>query len=231
MKINANFDERVVVHPDRLNWIASPMKGVERKPLERVGGEVARATSIVRYAARSNFSQHVHTGGEEFIVLDGVFQDEHGDFPAGSYIRNPPQSSHTPRSDEGCVIFVKLWQFDPMDRTHVRKQVDHLETTRLVEGVSKIALHKDDCEEVFVVECAPHAKLELEALGGAEMLVLEGQLNETRDRLVKHSWARWPVDSAIDATAGPDGAKVWIKAGHLAYAEAQVERLYTHTHD
>ena len=81
--------------------------------LDRIGAEVARATSIVRYAPASRFPAHVHGGGEEFLVLDGVFQDEHGDFPAGAYIRNPPQSRHTPRSAPGCIIFVKLWQFDP----------------------------------------------------------------------------------------------------------------------
>ncbi len=88
--------------------------------LDRIGDEVARATSIVRYAPKSRFSAHTHGGGEEFLVLEGVFQDEHGDFPAGSYIRNPPTSSHTPGSAPGCTIFVKLWQFDPDDRAHVR---------------------------------------------------------------------------------------------------------------
>ena len=58
-----------------------------------------------------------HGGGEEFLVLEGVFQDEHGDYPAGSYVRNPPTTRHTPGSEPGCVIFVKLWQFDPGDRT------------------------------------------------------------------------------------------------------------------
>jgi anti-sigma factor ChrR (cupin superfamily) len=68
----------------------------------------------------SHFSPHTHGGGEEFLVLDGVFQDDHGDFQAGSYIRNPPTSHDTPGSASGCVIFVKLWQFDPDDRTQVR---------------------------------------------------------------------------------------------------------------
>src|SRR6516165_7170873 len=62
------------------------------RPVHRIGDEVARATSVVRYAPKSRFSAHIHGGGEEFLVLDGVFQDEHGDFPVGSYIRNPPTS-------------------------------------------------------------------------------------------------------------------------------------------
>ena len=90
MKIAADFSKRVVVHSEKLAWVASPMAGVDRRALDRVGDEVARATTIVRYAPGSEFSPHTHTGGEEFVVLEGVFQDEHGDFPAGSYIRNPP---------------------------------------------------------------------------------------------------------------------------------------------
>ena len=116
MELHSDFSKRVVVHSDNEPWQASPMPGVDRRMLDRIGGEVARATTIVRYAPNSKFSAHTHTGGEEFIVLDGVFQDEHGDFPAGSYVRNPPTTSHTPGSDEGCTIFVKLWQFDMEDR-------------------------------------------------------------------------------------------------------------------
>src|SRR5262249_11641352 len=98
----------------------SPIPGVHRRMLDRIGDEVARATTIVRYAPYSRFSSHTHGGGEEFLVLDGVFQDERGDYPAGTYVRNPPTSSHTPGSEPGCTIFVKLWQFDPSDRTPVR---------------------------------------------------------------------------------------------------------------
>src|SRR5215204_5787315 len=81
MELNADFSQRVVVHAARLPWVSSPMAGVERRMLDRIGDEVARATSIVRYAPGSHFSPHTHGGGEEFFVLEGVFQDEHGDFP------------------------------------------------------------------------------------------------------------------------------------------------------
>ncbi len=120
MNLNADFGARAAVHAARLDWTPSPIPGVDRRMLDRIGDEVARATSIVRYAPHSRFSPHTHGGGEEFLVLDGVFQDEHGDYPAGSYVRNPPTSSHTPGSEPGCTLFVKLWQFDPDDRTPVR---------------------------------------------------------------------------------------------------------------
>ncbi len=110
MELNADFAQRTLVHSHDVAWKASPMAGVDRRMLDRIGDEVARATSIVRYAPGSQFSAHTHTGGEEFIVLEGVFQDEHGDYPAGTYVRNPPTTAHTPGAAEGCVIFVKLWQ-------------------------------------------------------------------------------------------------------------------------
>ena len=76
-------------------------RACERRMLERDGEEVARATSVVRYAPNSSFDPHTHGGGEEFFVLDGVFSDEHGDFGPGTYVRNPPGSRHTPRQRQG----------------------------------------------------------------------------------------------------------------------------------
>ncbi|MEO0981567.1 MAG: cupin domain-containing protein [Pseudomonadota bacterium] len=218
MKINADFDKRVLVHSETLDWIPSPMAGVSRRPLDRVGGEVARATSIVRYDPGSKFPPHVHGGGEEFIVLDGVFQDEHGDFPAGSYVRNPPTSRHTPASAPGCVIFVKLWQFDPEDRTAVTLDINALQGP-------DARLHKDAREEVSVRTCAPGAEIAIDTPGGAELLVLEGAMTESGDALEKHSWLRTPVGGAIRGAAGPDGVRFWLKTGHLAGVEAELERV------
>jgi len=227
MKLAANFNERVVVHSEQLDWVASPMAGVDRRPLDRVGNEVARATSIVRYAPGSKFSPHVHTGGEEFIVLDGVFQDEHGDFPVGSYIRNPPESSHTPSSALGCVIFVKLWQFQPDDRTHVRLQMNSMGNVNSAthQGLSITPLFKDKHEEVSLYHFEPNTEITLTADTGAELLVLEGSVTEGKDELVKHSWLRSPLQSTINAKAGKSGAKVWIKTGNLPDIANQIARV------
>jgi anti-sigma factor ChrR (cupin superfamily) len=106
--MNSEFSQRVVIATNELPWIPSPQAGVERHPLDRIGGEVARATSLVRYAPGSLFPAHAHPFGEEFLVLDGTFSDEHGDYAAGTYVRNPPGSQHSPRTLPGCVILVKL---------------------------------------------------------------------------------------------------------------------------
>ena len=230
MKLNADFEQRVVVHSADLEWQPSPMAGVERRPLDRVGDEVARATSIVRYAPGSHFSPHVHTGGEEFVVLEGVFQDEHGDFPVGSYIRNPPQSSHTPGSEPGCVIFVKLWQFDLDDRTHVRLRTDHMPPVphRDWPGISVTPLYRDDLENVSIEDWDAGAEREFDVPGGAELLVMKGSLTEQQDELRQFSWLRVPAGGRIQAAAGPQGARIWLKTGHLTEVDAQIQRLQNH---
>ncbi|MEM6987629.1 MAG: cupin domain-containing protein [Pseudomonadota bacterium] len=217
MDLNADFSKRVVLHADDIPWEPSPMPGVDRRRLDRVDTEDERVTTIVRYAPGSAFSSHVHTGGEEFIVLDGVFEDDYGDWPEGSYIRNPPQSKHTPGSKPGCTILVKLWQFQPDDRTFVHANLNKLgavpDRERL--GASVSPLYKDDFEDVRVETWEPGAEVAVDASGGAEVFVLEGGFSERGDTLRRHSWLRQPVDSTLTATAGPQGARVWIKSGHL----------------
>ncbi|MEP1206483.1 MAG: cupin domain-containing protein [Rhizobiaceae bacterium] len=217
MELNADFDARCAVHSSSLPWIASPMPGVDRRMLDRLGDEVARATSIVRYAPESQFSSHVHTGGEEFFVLEGVFQDEHGDFPAGTYIRNPPQSSHTPGSEPGCTIFVKLWQFDMQDRTHVRIDTNKMkylpDATR--PGVEVMPLFNDTREDVVLERWKPDTEVELRAEKGLELLVLKGAFVEAGENFAEGSWLRLPANSASTVQVGPDGAQVWIKRDHL----------------
>ncbi len=222
MRINAEFDQRVLLHADDIAWLDSPMPGVSRRPLDRIGDEVARATSIVRYAPDSAFSPHVHDGGEEFIVLDGVFQDEHGDFPKGAYIRNPPQSRHTPGSAPGCVIFVKLWQFDPADRSHVRIDTNKIGSVQDAHrpGVSVTPLFQDARERVRLERFAPHAEGEIDTDGGAELFVLEGEGSESGDGLRALSWLRVPIGGSALFRAGPNGARLWVKSGHLAHVAA-----------
>jgi len=224
---NADFSQRSMLHTNELEWQDSPMKGVRRRILDRVGGEVARATSIVSYAENSHFSSHVHTGGEEFIVLEGVFQDEHGDFPAGTYVRNPPESSHTPRSDNGCIIFVKLWQFDLLDRNQVVKNMNDvvLDDDPNRPGVKTNTLFQDSRETVRIEQWSATSEVTIDTSGGAELLVMDGGFTDGNDELQKLSWLRLPMGRRFDATVGKSGARVWIKTGHLRFAEEETNRL------
>ncbi|MEO9822950.1 MAG: cupin domain-containing protein [Paracoccaceae bacterium] len=221
MDLNSNFSERVVVHSDQIEWQPSPMPGVDRRMLDRIGDEVARATTIVRYAPGSQFSEHTHTGGEEFIVLEGVFSDEHGDFPAGSYIRNPPTTAHTPGSEPGCTIFVKLWQFALEDRTQVMIDMNKVEFIPVADrpGVSALPLFQDPRETVRAEVWAPGAEVQMDLPEGGEFLVLEGSFFEKGDPLVKGSWLRLPVGARLSAVVGGEGAKVWMKLRHIPHAQ------------
>ena len=221
MELNADFSKRVFVHAAKLPWVPSPLAGVDRRMLDRLGEEVARATSIVRYAPDSHFSPHTHGGGEEFLVLDGVFQDEHGDYPAGCYIRNPPTSRHTPGSAPGCTIFVKLWQFDPDDRTDVRIDTAKRAFTPAPDrpGVEVMALFNDPHENVRLERWSAFTDISLELPGGIEILVLDGGFSESGEHFAPQSWLRLPAGARLIAKAGTHGARVWVKSGHLARAQ------------
>ena len=217
MLINADLSARAVVETGALPWVPSPLPGVERKMLERDGGEVARATSVVRYAAGSAFDAHEHGGGEEFLVLDGVFSDEHGDYPAGTYVRNPPGSRHRPFSREGCTLFVKLRQIAPDDRAHVV-----IDTNRSAwqpypgaEGLDMMMLHTHGRERVYLARWAAGAGYPMHRhAGGEEVYVLSGELGDNLGTYPAGSWIRSPVGSQ-HAPFSKAGAVIYVKSGHL----------------
>ena len=183
LEINNDMSQRVVMYPiDASEFIASPLPGVWRRMLDREGAESGRATSIVRYEPNSTFSRHVHGGGEEILVLEGIFSDEHGDFGPGTYLRHPPGSSHAPFSENGCLLFVKLWQFSPTDQT-----VMTLDTRSqpwlpgLVPGLSVMPLHEHDGVSTALVRWAPHTQFSRHRhAGGEEIQCSRASLLTTR---------------------------------------------------
>ena len=215
--LNHDFSQRVVLHTADLPWLASPMAGVERRMLDRIGGEVARATSIVRYAPGSRFSRHVHGGGEEYLVLEGVFSDEHGHNPPGTYVRNPPGSGHSPYSEGGCTIFVKLWQFAATDTQPVRIDTRAADwRPGLVEGLSVLSLHEHDGVSTALVRWVPHMRFHPHRHpGGEEILVLEGSLHDEEGDYPALTWLRNPRGSVHTPWAGPEGALIYVKVGHI----------------
>jgi anti-sigma factor ChrR (cupin superfamily) len=219
MRINANFSERIVVRPEDYQWVESPMAGVERMMLDRIGEEVARATSLVRYAPDSRFSKHVHTGGEEFFVLEGEFADEHRSFPAGSYVRNPIGTSHSPHvGEQGCVIFVKLQQFEPDDQAQFALDTGTAAwSPGLVPGLEVLSLHQFGREQVALVKWAPHTEFSRHThWGGEEVLVLEGKFIDEHGEYSAGTWIRSPHQSSHTPYTGDEGALIYVKVGHLA---------------
>ena len=216
MKLHADFSQRVVVSSDQLPWIDSPMPGVQRRLLERDGEEVARATSLVRYASGSQFSPHTHGGGEEFLVLEGVFSDEQGDYPAGTYVRNPVGSIHRPSSHDGCTIWVKLWQMHPDDQQRVA-----IDTTQmpwrpgLVPGLQVMPLHAHGTESVALVKWAPGTQFQRHVhYGGEEIFVLDGVFEDEFGSYPQGTWLRNPSGSS-HTPFSREGCLIYVKVGHL----------------
>jgi anti-sigma factor ChrR (cupin superfamily) len=217
MQINTDFTRRAVVDSDRLPWIASPLPGVERRMLERDGDEVARATSLVRYAPGSRFSAHLHAGGEEFLVLDGTFSDDDGNYPAGTYVRNPVGSRHTPHSDTGTTILVKLSWMHPEDRAVVRIDTTRQDRWRPASepGVAVLPLHAFGAETAALYRLAPGASIAARDVpGGEEIFVVDGEVRDPNGSYGAATWIRAPIGAA-PALGTTAGARLFVKRGHL----------------
>lgn len=212
MRINDDLSNPVFVQAAKLDWVPSPSPGVDRRMLFRVGGEVARATSIVRYAPGSAFPRHTHTGGEEILVLEGTFQDEHGDYPAGSYFRNPPGTSHIPAAKDGCTIFVRLWQYRDGDRAQIVRRPGEGQHIEPRTGASAATVLFDNGhEEVRLEDWKAREPVTIANTRGLELFVVSGALTIDGEALEAQSWVRLPAGVDLTTTVGHEGARVWLK--------------------
>ncbi len=216
MVINADHKLALSIHPDTLPWVLSPIAGIERRLLERNGAEQARATSIVRYQAGTQFSAHTHDLGEEIFVLEGTLSDEHGVYPAGTYIRNPPGSSHSPSSETGCTLFVKLRYMQPDDTQRI---VINTNTAPwlpgLSDGLSVMPLSEFQGEHTALVRWQPDTYFQAHRhYGGEEILVLEGTFQDEHGDYPMGTWLRSPHLS-MHQPFSKSGCTILVKVGHL----------------
>lgn len=216
MLINADFSRRAALASKDQQWIASPQAGVERVMLDRVGDERARATSIVRYAAGARFPHHQHPGGEEILVLSGTFSDEDGHYPAGWYLRNPPGSGHRPFSEEGAVIFVKLWQMPPDETRCVRIDTNDSGSWRPADGREICPLFSAEEEQVCLLRLAGGQTVFPDPIGSAELLVLAGELRAGEQSYDRGSWVRLPAGEYPEFVGATAGVTLYLKTGHLS---------------
>lgn len=217
--LNMKLDQRVVIDTAARPWQPSPAAGVLRKPLEREEAERGRATSIVRYTPGAAFSAHGHPLGEEILVLDGVFSDEHGDFPAGTYLRNPPGSRHAPFSREGCVLLVKLHQFPAEDRVQVRVDTARGRWLPGQGNLQVMPLHDFEGEHVALVRWPAGERFQPHRhFGGEEIFVLSGEFRDEHGRYPAGTWLRNPHMSEHYPYVERETI-IWVKVGHLPVAD------------
>ncbi|SDV50257.1 cupin domain-containing protein [Chitinasiproducens palmae] len=221
MLVNADFASRATVTPDQYRWVASPQRGVERVMLDRLGGENARATSIVRYAAASSFPRHAHPGGEEILVLSGTFSEQEADYPAGWYLRNPPGSSHQPCSGDGAVIFVKLQQMRSPREAPVRIDTRASSNWHRDDGRMVCPLFASESERVALQRVEAGSALLTDPVAGAELLVIDGVLRAGGQCFPCGSWLRLPAGHYPTLVADEGGVTVYLRIG--AHVDAALE--------
>lgn len=215
MNINADYSKKIVINHHDLPWIQSPESGVERRMLERLGGEVAKATSIVRYQPDSQFQMHTHEFGEEILVLDGTFSDETGNYPAGTYVMNPPGSSHAPFSETGCTLFVKLRHLgqDQVDREVIDTKIAPW-YQGMVSDLHVMPLMKQGSGSTLV-RWAPQTYFNPHRhYGGEEIFVVDGFFEDEHGRYPAGSWIRSPHLS-LHQPFSKEGCTIFVKTGHL----------------
>jgi anti-sigma factor ChrR (cupin superfamily) len=213
--INMDFSERVVINTTEQQWLASPMAGVWRKRLAREDAERGHATSIVRYEPGAFFSEHDHPLGEEILVLEGTFSDQTGDYSAGTYFRNPEGFRHAPFSREGCVILVKLHQFQHDDNTHLTIDTQQAQWQPGAGRLSVLSLHQWQGEQVALVKWPAGERFQAHThVGGEEIYVIAGELIDELGRYPKGTWIRSPHMSRHNPYVEQD-TLIWVKVGHL----------------
>lgn len=209
-----------IVHTDEMDWTPSPSPGVARKRLELDGSaEAGRVTSVVRYEPGSAFSRHPHPDGEEILVLEGVFSDERGDHPAGTYMLNPEGYEHAPSSRPGCVLFVKLRQYPGVGRTQIRIDTGAGAWTPHPDagGVARQILYAEPQhpETVALVRFEPGASASAIARpGGEEIFVLEGTFDDEHGSYRAGSWLKLAPGLA-HAPRTETGCLLYVKLNHL----------------
>ena len=216
--INADLSQHVVVNTNELDWEASPSGTVWRKPLYRVGGEFGPVTSIVKYEAGGKFRIHTHPQGEEILVLSGEFCDDHGRYPAGTYLLNPDGTQHAPYSDQGCTLLVRLRQFDGSDRNQVMINTNQSPwSPGLVDGLSVLPLYSQANypENMALVRWQPNTFFhEHTHPGGEEILVLEGTFEDEHGIYPQGTWIRGPHMSRHKPFS-KQGCLIYVRVGGL----------------
>ncbi|CAF0986063.1 unnamed protein product [Didymodactylos carnosus] len=185
MQLRSDLNVPYVINSNKIEYIDSPTNGVQRRMLDRIGDEVARATTIVKFAPNKSFPHHKHGGGEEFLILDGVFSDEiSGDHSKYTYCRHGIDTEHHPWTKDGCVLLVKLRQMNDRDEKDITfidgQNATSWRVDEEIQGRSRLDLFSSEKtgETVWMEKWEPKTQFKWTVgEGGEELFILEGDMN------------------------------------------------------
>lgn len=255
MELHTDKTKTVLVRTSQQEWlVTSQASGVSRRLIERRGGDIARATTVVKFEPDKSFPRHVHVGGEEFVVLDGTWRDDYGNFPKYCYIRNFIGSGHQPQiGHDGCVILVKLCQMHPT----IHPEPAHTAWSDL--GPEAVRRRGKEIRPDSGSGCMPFHELvvfesPLETVkmlllpggatvrvpvpdGGREMFVVDGTFVSSLGTHDERSWCRLASQATFAETGGTFEVRVgerdvylYSKEGHLQSPEVDLEEICKKEH-
>lgn len=103
----AHADSLPADHLEQIPW--HPFRpGVEIHRLYG-SGQQGPAAALLKYAPGASVPEHDHSGYEHILVLSGVQRDRRGSYEAGTFVVNPPGSSHAVESAQGCIVLI-IWE-------------------------------------------------------------------------------------------------------------------------
>jgi quercetin dioxygenase-like cupin family protein len=220
--INSALDHVVTMATTTMAWVPSPALGVERKRLYRYGPpEAGQVTSIVRYLPGAAFPSHPHPRGEEIYVLKGVFSDATGDWPAGSYLLNPEGFEHSPYSDGGCELLVRLQQH-PGQRQRVALLPKQQHWASATEASAQCILSREQGfpDESLLYRWAAGGRVSVSGHRGCELFIIDGtgvlDIGGQHSPYKTGDWLRIP--DGLSFTSQADTAStVYIRQHHFPW--------------
>lgn len=221
-EINADCTKLVILRPDQMVWEGTDQTGVSRIILERVNDSLlGRETSLARLAPNTELTPEVLETRMEIFVVEGAFSDGHGEYEARTFIMNPPGTTFTGATREGCVIYVKRLNGFGGGGEPVAIDTSTADWTPFGQRVAEVIhFYKDDERDVTarVGKVFPNAQLmEHDHPGGEEVLILEGSFKDQFGEGLPGTWLRYPIGLAHAPSTGDEGALVYIRDGDVRW--------------
>lgn len=220
-----DMQQPCMVQSQHQPWVQSPSKQVLRKRFHLVGeAESGQVTSLVRYQPGANFSQHEHPEGEEILVLEGIFSDSQGNWPAGSWLLNPQGFSHAPYSINGCLLLVKLRQYPHAAQVAVNwHEIDPSESMPF----SSRLLGQYGDVQTRVLALPQGGQLNQTYSAGVEGFFIDGQIDLAGKALEALDWFRFPPGATLNLQSR--GCTLYLKENAVAGLRTAVAELKNDT--
>ena len=221
--VNADPNKVAVVDTNQLAWEPTEHPGVSRKVLEFVSDpRKGRETSLLRFAPGAKLPTETLVDRMDVFVLEGKYEDGHGEYGPHTFLRNQPGYTHTPASKDGCVLYVK-WRVPIRPGGGPRLVVDSKTAQWMAfphRGADVLHLYPnaDGIETGRIGNVHPNRKIPSHDHSiGEETFVLRGCMKDEYTAYHAGTWFRMPCGVPHAPYTEADGALMLIREGDLVW--------------